>query len=50
MNDKMFGPTKVGVVGPAPPALIDMSLLDSTRLSESGPIGEEPQSQPNLLH
>ena len=27
INDKMFGPTKVGVVGPVPPALISMILL-----------------------
>ena len=28
---------------------IDTSFLDSTRLSESGPIGEEPQPQPNSV-
>ena len=27
----------------------DTSFLDSTRLSESGPIGEEPQPQPNSV-
>ena len=26
MNDKIFGPTKVGVVGPAPPVLKSLAI------------------------